>query len=66
MDNERFNINENDCIRCELCMNQLPHIFGKQTNGKSFVKSHSLKYCDNAKMKEVIQNCPMQGISDNS
>lgn len=52
-------VNKETCIGCGLCVSICPEIFEINDDGKAKVKSQK----KSPKLKEAIENCPVNAIS---
>ena len=53
-------VNKEKCVGCGICTILCPEIFEMGEDGKSRVKSEKDSPC----IKEVIENCPVEAISE--
>lgn len=58
-------IDKNKCISCGACVNICPEIFAFNDQGKAEVSTESTDEIKkfNNKIKEAIENCPVEAIS---
>ena len=53
-------INKDKCIGCGLCASTCPRVFKMGSDGKAAVKAQKKLPC----VKEAIENCPVNAISE--
>ncbi len=54
-------VDKKKCIGCALCWTVCPQVFAAGKDGKSFVKEQKDIPC----VKEAIESCPVEAISEN-
>lgn len=55
-----------DCLSCDLCSDTAPEIFGKDSNGKSFVKTQPQTRDQQRSAEDASLCCPIEGIQINT
>ncbi len=56
----KIKVDQEKCIGCGLCWTICPTVFAAGKDGKSFVKIQKDIPC----VKEAIESCPVQAISE--
>jgi len=51
-----------DCLSCDLCSETAPGIFGKDSNGKSYVKTQPETLKQRHAVEDASLCCPIEGI----
>lgn len=54
-------VNKHKCIGCGLCSTLCPEVFALGKDGKAYVKAQKDIPC----VKEAIESCPAEAISEN-
>ncbi len=58
-------VDQDKCISCGACVNICPEIFAFNNDGKAEVSADSIEEIKKSenKIKEAIENCPVEAIS---
>ncbi len=58
-------VDQDKCISCGTCVNICPEIFAFNDNGKAEILTDSTEEIkkSESKIKEAIENCPVEAIS---
>ncbi len=60
----KVKVDKDKCISCGLCANICPNIFIMDKDNKSKVVKQPSNKADEACIKEAIESCPVEAISE--